>query len=226
MWNDLKMTWIQLEEHWNYKAGDSLKVQVMSNCDETELLLGGRSLGRKKLPAAGTPPELVWPLTFAEGELKAVGYRNGQPVAEEVLRTAGKPARIVATCDADTLRADGLDLAYIDYVVLDKDGNVCPVNDLKLSFTVKGSGTNAGVANANMLSDEPWQADSRSAYQGRAQLIIRSHLSVVISSGFSTMTAFLPASIAASAGSRWAPDGVVTVTISTSGSARNSSIVW
>ena len=103
-----------------------------------------------------------------------MGYRNGQPVAEEVLRTAGKPARIVATCDADTLRADGLDLAYIDYVVLDKDGNVCPVNDLKLSFTVKGCGTNAGVANANMLSDEPWQADSRSAYQGRAQLIIRS----------------------------------------------------
>ena len=72
------------------------------------------------------------------------------------------------------VRADGLDLAYIDYVVLDKDGNVCPVNDLKLSFSVKGSGTNAGVANANMLSDEPWQADSRTAYQGRAQLIIRS----------------------------------------------------
>ena len=174
VWNDLKMTWIQLEEHWNYKAGDSLKVQVMSNCDETELLLNGRSLGRKRLPAAGTPPELVWPLAFAEGELKAVGYRDGKPVAEEVLRTAGKPARIVATCDADTLRADGLDLAYIDYVVLDKDGNVCPVNDLKLSFSVKGSGTNAGVANANMLSDEPWQADSRTAYQGRAQLIIRS----------------------------------------------------
>lgn len=174
VWNDLKMTWIQLEEHWNYAPGDTLKVQVMSNCDETELLLNGRSLGRKKLPAAGTPPEIVWQLPFEPGELQAIGYRNGQPVANHALRTAGKPAHIVATADADTLRADGMDLAYIDYVVLDKDGNPCPVNDIKLSFTVKGCGTNAGVANANMLSDEPWQADSRTVYQGRAQLIIRS----------------------------------------------------
>lgn len=174
VWNDLKMTWLRLEEHWNYSAGDSLKVQIMTNCDEAELLLNGRSLGRKRLPAPGTPPELVWPVVYEEGELRAVGYKNGRKVADDVLRTAGRPARLVVNVDADTLRADGLDLAYLDYSVLDKDGNLCPVNDVKINFSVEGEGTNAGVANANMLSDEPWQADSRTVYQGRAQLIVRS----------------------------------------------------
>lgn len=174
VWNDLKMTWTKLEEHWNYRPGDMLTVQVMSNCDETELTLNGRSLGRKRLPAAGTPPELTWRVAYTEGELKAIGYRNGAKVADDVIRTAGKPARLVVSASTDTLSADGLDLAYIDYTVVDKDGNVCPVNDVKISFDVKGCGTNAGVANADMLSNEPWQADSRTTYQGRAQLIVRS----------------------------------------------------
>lgn len=174
VWNDLKMTWIKLEEHWNYHAGDTLGVQVMGNCDETELLLNGRSLGRKRLPSAGTPPEMVWQVPFVGGELKAIGYNGGRKVAEDVLHTAGKPARLVVTASTDTLSADGLDLAYLDYAVLDKDGNVCPVNDVEIVFSVKGCGTNAGVANANMLSDEPWQADRRSTYMGRAQLIVRS----------------------------------------------------
>lgn len=174
VWNDLKMTWTKLEEHWNYRPGDTLTVQVMSNCDETELTLNGRSLGRKRLPAAGTPPELTWRVAYAEGELKAIGYRNGAKVADDVIRTAGKPARLVVSASTDTLCADGLDLAYIDYTVVDKDGNVCPVNDVKISFDVKGCGTNAGVANADMLSNEPWQAGNRTTYQGRAQLIVRS----------------------------------------------------
>jgi len=37
VWNDLQMKWKSLKEKWNYNDGDTLGVQVMSNCDETEL---------------------------------------------------------------------------------------------------------------------------------------------------------------------------------------------
>lgn len=181
VWNDLKMTWIPLEEHWNYKAGDTLKVQVMSNCQETELFLNGTSLGRKPLPPKGKAPELVWTLPWRPGTLRAVGYNGGVEVANETLRTAGKPARIIARIDSTVLKADGESLAYIDYTVVDRDGNVCQ-DPTKLDFAVKGPATIAGVANANMLSDEPWQVPTslingkafRTAYQGRCQLILRS----------------------------------------------------
>lgn len=174
VWNDLKMTWIPLEEHWNYKVGDTLTVQVMSNCDETELLLNGRSLGRKPLPPKDKAPELTWQLPWQPGTLRAVGYNDGVKVAEETLRTAGPPARIIARIDSTVLSPNGEDLAYIDYTVVDHDGNVCP-EPVKLQFTIKGPVTMAGVANGNMLSDEPWQgANFRTTSEGRCQLILRS----------------------------------------------------
>lgn len=173
VWNDLKIEWNTMETKWNYGDGQRLKIQVMSNCDETELLLNGESLGRKQLPSKNKVPELTWMVNYKQGELKAIGYKNGVKVAEDVLRTAGKPAKIVVNCDVKTLKANGLDLAYLDYTVVDKEGNVC-VDDVKLEFKVSGQGINAGVANDDMLSNEPWQANYRTTSHGRAQLIVRS----------------------------------------------------
>ena len=173
VWNDLKMTWIALDEHWNYVDGDKLKVQVMSNCDETELFLNGKSLGRKQLPPKNQAPELVWEVAYQKGELKAIGYKNGVKVSEDVLATAGKPAKILVDVSKSQLKGDGMDLAYLDYTVVDAQGNVC-LDAVKLDFEVKGQGTNVGVANDDMMSDEPWKGNSRSTYRGKCQLIVRS----------------------------------------------------
>ena len=168
----LKMTWIALDEHWNYAEGDKLKVQVMSNCDETELFLNGKSLGKKQLPPKNQAPELVWDVAYQKGELKAIGYNKGIKVGEDILATAGKPAKILVDVTKSQLKGDGMDLAYLNYTVVDAQGNVCP-DAVKLDFDVKGQGVNAGVANDDMMSDEPWQGNSRSTYRGKCQLIIR-----------------------------------------------------
>ena len=174
VWNDLKMTWIALDEHWNYEDGDKLKVQVMSNCDETELFLNGKSLGKKQLPPKTQAPELVWDVAYQKGELKAIGYNKGAKVSEDILATAGKPAKILVDVSKPELKGDGMDLAYLDYTVVDAQGNICP-DIAKLEFEVKGPGVNAGVANDDMMSDEPWQGNSRSTYRGKCQLIVRSN---------------------------------------------------
>lgn len=182
VWNDLKMTWIPLEEHWNYKDGDTVTVQVMSNCAKTELMLNGNSLGNKLLPSKDKAPELTWEVPYSKGKLEAIGYdAHGNIVSRDVLATAGGPDRIVAKLSKDTMSADGLDLAYIDYTVLDKDGNVSQT-PVKLAFSVSGAATIAAQASGDMLSDEAWQNTSvrnggsevyRTTYNGRCQLILR-----------------------------------------------------
>jgi beta-galactosidase len=172
VWNDLKMEWNTMEQKWNYADGQQLKVQVMSNCDETELFINGESCGKKQLPPKDKAPELTWMVNYRSGELRAVGYRDGVKIAEDVLKTDGKPARIVVDADVQRLRADGLDLAYLNYTVVDKNGVPC-TEPVRLEFTVTGQGVNAGVASADMLSDEPWQATYRTTAGGRAQLIVR-----------------------------------------------------
>ena len=66
-----------------------------------------------------------------------------------------------------------MDLAYLNYRVVDSHGNLCTA-DVPLTFDVRGQGMNQGVANDDMMSHEPWQANSRTTYQGRCQLIVRS----------------------------------------------------
>ena len=74
----------------------------------------------------------------------------------------------------------GMHIGYFDYTVVDAQGNICP-DVVKLDFEVKGQGSNAGVANDDMMSDEPWQGNSRSTYRGKCQLIVRSNALAAVS---------------------------------------------
>jgi beta-galactosidase len=64
-------------------------------------------------------------------------------------------------------------LAYITVQVVDENGVRVPHAGNSIHFDIQGPGTNAGVSNSNLLSDELWQAEDRSAYEGRALLVVR-----------------------------------------------------
>ena len=173
-WNDVRMTWIPLETQWNYSDSDTLKVQVMSNCEETELFLNDVSLGRKVLPEKDTPPELVWQVPYKQGRLIAIGYNNNQPICRDTIMTSGRPAKISLHADVNSLEADGMDLAYINCSVLDKNGFI--TNDrVEIEFTVEGEGCLQALASDDMMSNEPWQGSKRrTTNNGHCQLIVRS----------------------------------------------------
>ena len=65
----------------------SIDVWVYANCDEVELRLNGRSLGRKAMPRNG---HLVWEdVRYAPGKLVATGFVAGRRISREVLETTG-----------------------------------------------------------------------------------------------------------------------------------------
>ncbi len=51
--------------------------------------------------------------SYAPGEIKVVAYKNGQPWAENVRRTAGPAAALKLEVDREKIRADGSDLSFI-----------------------------------------------------------------------------------------------------------------
>lgn len=170
-WNEARITWKPKFSHWNWKDGEMMTVEVLSNCYETELFLNGKSLGVKQ--KSGSMPELKWDVKYEPGELIAVGWNYGRKVAEHVIKTAGKPHKIILEPDKTELDADGLDLVYFDVKVVDKNGVVVPNANNNIQFSVNGDGVNAGVGNGDINSNELWQNNNRSVYQGQAQLIIR-----------------------------------------------------
>ena len=172
VWNDVNLNWEFLASHWNWPAGQKMKVFTYSTGDAVELFLNGRSLGTKQM-ADFKKKKMNWDVPFAPGVLKAVAYRAGKVIAEHQLQTAGPAARLVLDSDRPALKADGLDLAHVFAKVVDEHGIVVPDATNLIHFAVAGAGVNAGVDNGNMNSSELWQTDERSAYNGQALLVVR-----------------------------------------------------
>ena len=111
-------------------------------------------------------------VAYEPGELKAVAYKGGERIGEAFMRTAGKPAAIRLTPDREEISATGEDLAYILIEALDEKGTPCPLAEDLVRFEVEGPAEIAGVGNGNPLSIEPFQADYRKLFYGKAMLIL------------------------------------------------------
>jgi beta-galactosidase len=169
-----RWNWYPLSDHWNWEGG-KVKVQAISNADEVELYLNGKSLGKKQFTEK-FQTHLDWEVPYEKGELKAVARIKGKKVAENIIKTAGEAVRIKVDPDVNVLRANGLDLAYIEVSLVDKDGITVPDADRMLNFTVEGGGILAGVANSDIFSDEPWVAPGKTTHKGKCLVVIRSTL--------------------------------------------------
>ena len=182
---------VHLLPHWNWAGSEHTQIPVFSytNCEEVELFLNGRSLGRKvkgkdlvTLPVTflryegttfNSPYRLGWDVEYEAGALKAVGYIGGRAVVEKEIRTAGAPARVRLIPDRSVLKVGAEDLSYVTVRIEDEAGNLCPVADNRVTFSVDGAGSIAAVGNGNAATTDPFHADYRDAFSGMCMLIVR-----------------------------------------------------
>ena len=187
-----KKPMVHVLPHWNWEGREGRTIPVMcySNADEVELSLNGRSLGRKQrfaepveLPVGPNVSRdrkfvskyrLLWQVPYERGTLRAVAFRNGEPVAADEVRTAGPPAKITMLPDRRSIHADGDDLSFVTVRIEDGRGTLCPGADNLIRFEVAGAGFVQAVDNGNAATIEPFQARQRRAFNGLALLIVRS----------------------------------------------------
>lgn len=159
--------------HWNWTEGEIVDVWAYyNNADEVELYLNGESLGARSKPDGKY--HVMWRVPFTPGTLRAVSRKAGQTVAVREIHTAGTPAKIRLTPDRTAITPDGEDLSYVLVEILDKDGNLCPLAENEVTFTLGGPGEIAGVDNGSPVSLESFKASKRKAFYGKAMAIIRS----------------------------------------------------
>jgi len=162
---------VHIFPHWNWpgKEGQNIPVWCFSNCDEVELFLNGKSLGKKAMPPFR---HLEWnDVLYVPGRLEARGYVNGQFVTGKVVETTGVPAAIKLMPDRTRLVADGQDTVPIVVAVVDSNGRVVPTADNKIFFEISDAGTNAGVGNGDPSCHEPNKANYRSAFNGYCMVL-------------------------------------------------------
>lgn len=166
--------------HWNLQGheGENIELWVYSNCDEVELTVNGKNLGRKTMPKNG---HLSWTAIYQPGTVKAMGYKNGKKILTRNVETTGAPARISLTADRSVIRADNRDVAVFRVELQDKEKRFVPTACDDLTITVNGPVRILGVGNgdpAYQTTERPTDTNTRTyqvkAFNGLAQVLLQS----------------------------------------------------
>ncbi len=160
--------------HWTWpdRVGQVTPVHVYTSGDEAELFLNGQSLGRKK--RGPLEYRLRWDdVKYQPGEVRVVAYKNGAKWAEDVVRTASSPTKLVGVADRTTVRADGADLAFVTVTIADQNGTLVPRTKHRVKFEVEGPADVIATDNGDATSFEPFQATEHSAFNGLVLAIVR-----------------------------------------------------
>lgn len=186
VWNTQSPT-LHILPHWNWSKGDVLPAMVYTSYPSAELFVNGVSLGvrtkvKDNLTEGGKEERvdlryrLVWEdVAWERGEVKVVAYdENGNPADSRTVCTAGKPHHIVLTTERNTLVADGKDLAYVTVSVVDRDGNLCPMDDREITFSVSGAGSFCAAANGDPTCLDLFHTGKMHAFSGKLTAIVRS----------------------------------------------------
>lgn len=164
---------LHLFPHWTWTPGQTVDMWAYyNNADEVELFVNGKSQGVRK-PEPGKYHS-AWRVKYEPGTVEIVSRKNGREVERRSISTAGEPYAVRLTPDRNTIHADGKDLSYVTVEIIDKEGNLCPLADNEVKFTVSGAGHNVGVDNGSPISLEPFKSDKRKAFYGKAMLIVQS----------------------------------------------------
>jgi beta-galactosidase len=149
---------LYIANYW--QDGSDTAVRVFSNCDEVELLLNGKSLGRQKPDAdkystnLNHPPFTFHVKAFSAGTLTAIGYIHNKKIIQDIRRTPGKAAKISIRIDYSNkeLKAGQNDIVFVYADMTDINGTVIHDAADKIDFTVTGDaeiiGKNPAIAEA------------------------------------------------------------------------------
>lgn len=165
-WSDSVSSWT-----WPGFEGRPVTVEVYADADEVALLLDGAEVARGPV-GADRPMLAVVETAYRPGELVAVALRDGAESGRTSLRTAGA-ARLTATADRTTLRADDTDLAYVAIEWRDELGELVTSADAPVTVTVAGPATLAGMCSARPSTTERFDATTWTTFDGRALAVIR-----------------------------------------------------
>lgn len=166
-----RQTWSRPETHWNWSDGDSLLVTVFSNMPTVELLINGKSRG-KKLLAENEDHTFRWKVKFEPGNVEAIGYEADASSKNHKLSTSGEVNKIVLASDRSKLNAHPDSVAHV--VLTLRDMNNLPVSwtEKEIEITVSGPGKLLGIESGDVDSHENYQSNKRKTMNGKLMVFI------------------------------------------------------
>ena len=163
---------VHLLPHWNFKGreGEVIPVWAYTNCEEVELFLNGKSLGRKVVEKYGHGK---WMVEYEPGKITVEAINGGKVVCSETHETTGRAEKLMLKLDNTITEANGTDVAVITCYCVDSEGREVPdAAPNFVSFHTNGLGT--VIATGSDISDHvPPYYTNRRMRAGRITVAVR-----------------------------------------------------
>ena len=158
--------------HWNLEGheGENVSVWIYSNCDEVQLIVNGKKLGRKKMPVNG---HLEWDAVYKPGYVRAIGYKDGRKIMDKRVETASEAVEAVWTYETVG------DITVASVEMRDAKGRFVPTADVQLQFAAPEGCRILGWGNGDPAfqhDERPENGDSTitvQTFNGLAQVILQ-----------------------------------------------------
>lgn len=168
MWRDTDAL-----ESWSWAGfeGKKTKVTVYASGAAAELLVNGKSYGKKKTRDFKAVYKRV---AYEPGTITAVSYdESGREIGRKSLATATGGTRIHLVPEKTELTADCQDLCYLNITLTDENGTVKVTEDRPITVKVSGAGELLALGSAKPNMGETFVSDTHTTYYGKALAVIR-----------------------------------------------------
>ena len=162
-------------QSWTWPGWEDkeIAVEAVTRYPEARLYVNGKAVGQAPCNKANGFMA-VFNTPYTPGEIRLTGIdAEGKEHEIGSIATAGAPKAIRLSADSDAYAADGEDIAFVVAEIVDEKGNVVPVADNEIEFSVSGPGTLLATGSADMTDMTPYPEAKRKAFQGRVLGAVR-----------------------------------------------------
>ena len=152
---------------WAGCDGNKTTVEVYSDQDKVELLINGKSAGRKKVKEC----KAFFKVRYSAGTVTAVAYdASGRETGRSELRSADDQFRIAVRPEKTEVNSG--EIVYIPVNIEDSNGVVESNADRRITVEVQG-GELLAYGSANPCTEEQYHTGSFTTYYGRSLAVVR-----------------------------------------------------
>ena len=162
---------IHILPHWTHPVmehGTEIPVWVYSNGDEVELIVNGKSLGRKKRGTQWNKMQFEWLVPWAEGKVEAIAYKDGHEVARTCQQSSGAPSQLGIEVERF---ADDFEIVTISSQ--DSNSVLYPYGENRVYAKMYGDAHILSFDSGSPVDIEtPFEAESKCSFMGLNRMFI------------------------------------------------------
>lgn len=166
---------IHIFPYWDFNEGQDIDVCVCSNAPHVELLLNGRSYGRRDFDHT-FGKDLIghWRIPYEKGELVAYAYDDSNNIiATDIKKSFGDAYGIQIKSNQLLINSDTDELLFLEVSLYDHDMNPVENGNNRIFVEIEGPGTIVGMDNGDSTDFESVKSNNKRMFQGKLLVVVK-----------------------------------------------------